>query len=139
MDVVKYIKALIELLHEQGTDSDVNVREKVKVYFEDLFPFNHSTINLDAVDYDYEVLPSVDDQSLRCILYYNNLYTFVLFCGIVVPYYDWFNEEQYETETALYEKKIDPKTKVVMFTCYNKISAKYTYMGMTQQSKNVGN
>lgn len=133
MSKMKDIQALIVLLHERGLTNEGVVRGHVKLYLEELYP--DATINFNELEYDYEVLPSVDDQSLRCVTYYGNLYTFVLFCGIAVPYYNWIDDDKFETEKELYEKKIDPVSKVVMFACYNKISAKYTYMGMTKSPK----
>ena len=47
-------------------------------------------------------LISIEHNALAKILRYNNLYVFVLCCGIYVPYYDWIYNDYFQYKNKIY-------------------------------------
>ena len=62
--------------------------EIIEMWKRSLYSMNEDKVNYDAIDLKY-----IDD--LSGVIVYNNLYTFVLVHGIVVPYCDWVYEDTY--------------------------------------------
>ena len=110
--VVMLEEELIERLRDVKAGSD-RVEEIAKLF---LWEQYQSAINLDAIEVGCDSIKFTTGSERVYTLWYKNLYTYVLMCGINVPYHKWIYDEIYynasQKVTFYWSKKLNRYEKV---------------------------
>jgi hypothetical protein len=79
--------------------------DAMKDYIKEKYSHDNIDIDVDHLDLEFDHKANgIDLDSI--IIFYGNLYTFVLSQGVYVPYYDWIYDRVFENEEFVFSQRI---------------------------------